>query len=366
MLNPIINKIITKEDYTRYARQIIIKQINIQGQKRLKQSKILCIGTGGLNSPALLYLAACGIGLIGLIDNDKIETSNLQRQIIFNQNDLGKAKVKAGFNLLKSLNPLISIHSYQNYLTDQNISQLILNYDIILDGSDNYESRYIISQYCYKLHRIHIYGAIESFTGQVSVFNYQNGPHYYSLYRNISNIKLQQCNETGIINTLASIIGTLQATEAIKIILGIGNILSNSLLICNILQTSFKKIKIKPNKIKDKLIINAYMKNERSKTIKTIFINDNIKKYQFIDVRTEQEYQKSYIEKAIHIPLTKFKNLNYLKKIKTINGKKLIIYCNDESRSYIASKILHKHNINHYILFGGIERIRKERDSNPR
>lgn len=366
MLNPIINKVITKEDYSRYARQIIIKQINIKGQKRLKQSKILCIGTGGLNSPALLYLAACGIGTIGLVDNDRIENSNLQRQIIFNTNDIGKAKVKAGFNLLKSLNPYISIHSYQNYVTDRNIDKLILNYDIILDGSDNYKSRYIISQYCYRLHKIHIYGAIEKFTGQVSVFNYKNGPHYYSLYRNLSNIKLQQCDEIGLINTLASIVGTLQATEAIKIILGLGYVLNNSLLICNIIQTSFKKIDIKPNKIKDKIIIDSSVKPAQTKTIKTILIKKDIKKYQFIDVRTEEEFKKNYIEKAIHIPLRKLKQINYIKQIKTINKKNLIVYCSDESRSYIASKILQKYKIDHYILSGGIKKIRKERDSNPR
>ena len=366
MLNPITNKTISKKDYHRYARQIIIEEISIQGQKRLQQSKILCVGTGGLNSPALLYLAACGIGLIGIVDNDNIETSNLQRQIIFKNNDIGKAKVKAGFNLLKSLNPFINVHSYQSYLTNNNVYELILDYDIILDGSDNYESRYTISQYCYKLHKIHIYGAIEKFTGQVSVFNYQKGPHYYSLYSNNSNIQLQNCNEIGLINTLASIIGTLQATEAIKIILGIGSILSNTLLICNILQMSFKKIKIKPDKIKNKIIISSYKKTPLSNTKRKIFINQNINNYQFIDVRTAQEYKKFYIETAIHIPLTKLKYKNYIQQIKTICAKKLIIYCNDESRSYIASKILQKHAINHYILSGGIKGIRKERDSNPR
>ena len=363
MLNPITNTAINPKDYTRYARQIIIKEINIQGQKRLKQSKILCIGAGGLNSPALLYLAACGIGVIGIVDNDNIEVSNLQRQIIFKSRHIGTAKVKAGFNVLKSLNPFINICIYEDYLTKKNVNKLILDYDIILDGSDNYESRYIISQYCYKLHKIHIYGAIEKFIGQISVFNYQNGPHYYSLYNNISNIKLQNCNEIGIINTLASIVGTLQATEAIKIILGIGCILSKKLLTCNILQTSFKKINIKPNKIKEKIIIQSYIKYSQTKTI---MINQNIEEYQFIDVREPQEYKKIYIEKAINIPLTRLKHNNYLQKIKTTNKNKFIIYCNDESRSYVASKILHKYKIDHYILSGGIKGIRKERDSNPR
>ena len=366
MLNSVNKIAINSKDYNRYARQIILKEINIQGQSRLKKSKILCIGLGGLNSPALLYLASCGIGVIGLVDNDIIETSNLQRQILFKDQDIGKQKVKACFNVLKSLNPFISINSYQNYLTSQNINKIILDYDIVIDGSDNYESRYILSQYCYKLHKVHIYGAIEQFIGQVSVFNYQGGPHYYSLYSNLYNVKLKNCNEIGIINTLASIIGTLQATEAIKIILGLGLILNNELLICNVLQTSFKKINIRPNKIASKINIESYIKPSRPKTKRKTFINDKINKYQFIDVRTIQEYQKTYIEKAINIPLNKLKHKNYIQKIKTIQAAGLIIYCNDESRSYIASKILHKHQIDHYILLGGIKNLRKERDSNPR
>ena len=366
MLKSISKIELNSKDYNRYARQIILKEINIQGQSRLKKSKILCIGLGGLNSPALLYLASCGVGVMGIVDNDIIEASNLQRQILFKNKDIGKKKVKACFNILKSLNPLISISSYQNYLTNRNINKIILDYDIIIDGTDNYESRYILSQYCYKLHKIHIYGAIEKFTGQVSVFNYQSGPHYYSLYNNIYNVKLKTCNEVGLINTLASIIGTLQATEAIKIILGLGFILKNELLICNILQTSFKKIKIKPNKVTNKIRINSYVKSSGPETIKKIFINDKINRYQFIDVRTIEEFQKNYIEKAINIPLTKLKQREYIQKIKTIKATNLIIYCNDESRSYIASKVLQKYRINHYILLGGIKSLRKERDSNPR
>ena len=366
MLNSINKITINREDYNRYARQIILKEISLQGQSRLKKSKILCIGLGGLNSPALLYLASSGVGIIGLVDDDIIETSNLQRQILFKDKDIGKQKVKACFNVLKSLNPFISINSYKNYLTNQNINNIILDYDIIIDGSDNYESRYILSQYCYKLHKIHIYGAIEQFTGQISVFNYQGGPHYYSLYNNLYNVKLKNCNEIGLINTLASLIGTLQATEAIKIILGIGSILNNKLLICNVLHTSFKKINIRTNKITSKINIDSYVKLYRPKIIKKTFTNDRITKYQFIDVRTIQEYKKTYIEKAINIPLTKLKHKEYIQRIRTMQVAKLIIYCNDESRSYIASKVLQQHQINHYILLGGIKNLRKERDSNPR
>ena len=365
MLNPITKPNLSYEDYNRYARQIIIEEINIIGQKRLKHAKVICIGAGGLNSPASLYLAACGVGTLGIIDNDKIEMSNLQRQIIYTNKDIKKAKAKAAFNTLKCLNPLIIINSYNNNLSKNNVKEILLHYDIVIDGTDNFATRYLISQYCYLLHKIHIYGSIEKFIGQVSIFNYQNGPHYYNLYNRISNMKINNCNDSGIINTLAGTIGTLQATEAIKIITGIGSTLNGDLIVFNALQCSLNRKKIKQNKIKEQIIIKSYKK----KTKRYISIN-HLKKnnqllYQLIDVRTSIEFRLNYIEKAINIPLNILKKEESIKRIKNINNT-IVIYCNDENRSYIASQILHRHYINHYVLRGGINAIRKERDSNPR
>ena len=366
MLNPIITKDLSYEDYNRYARQLIIKEINIIGQKRLKKAKVICIGLGGLNSPASLYLAACGIGTLGIIDNDKIETSNLQRQIIYTNNNIKKAKAKAAFNTLKCLNPLITINSYNYHLSKKNIKEILLHYDIIIDGTDNFSTRYLISQYCYSLHKIHIYGSIEKFIGQISIFNYQNGPHYYNLYNKISNIKINNCNESGIINTLAGIIGTLQATEAIKIITGIGSILNGHLTVFNILQCSLDKIKIKQSKIKEQVILKPYKKNVKQYISINYLKENDQQSYQLIDVRTSLEFRLNYIDKAINIPLNILKKEESIKRIKKITDSTIIIYCNDENRSYIASQILHRHHINHFILYGGINTIRKERDSNPR
>ena len=363
MLNPNIKYKLSHNDYNRYARQITIEEISIQGQSRLKQAKILCIGAGGLNAPALLYLAACGIGTIGIIDHDIVEISNLQRQIIYNKNDIKTNKAQAAFNTLKSLNPYIKINSYNKYLEPFNIRDIIFNYDIIIDGTDNFEIRYLISEYCYLLHKIHIYGAIEKFTGQVSVFNYQNGSHYYNLHKNIT--KLQNCNESGIINTLAGLIGTLQATEAIKIILGLGSILSEYLLILNILKYSLNTTKIKRQKIAEKIIIKSNQTKKRYIDINTL-INNHQESYHLIDVRTTLEFRIKYIEKAINIPLNILKQKKSIKLLKNIYPSIIVLYCDNENRSYIASQILYRHSIEHYILQGGINSIKKERDSNPR
>lgn len=366
MLNPIINKDLSYRDYNRYARQITIREISIQGQKRLKQAKIICIGAGGLNSPALLYLAACGVGTLGVIDNDEIEVSNLQRQIIYTKHDIKKPKAKAAFNTLKCLNPLITINSHKKHLNQDNIKEILLNYDIVIDGTDNFETRYLISQYCYMLHKIHIYGAIEKFIGQVSVFNYQNGPHYYNLYKNISQIRINNCSESGIVNTLAGIIGTLQATEAIKMITGIGSVLNRYLLVFNILQSSLDKIKIQQSKIKDKIVIKTEKKNIKQYISINHLKQKETKSYQLIDVRTPLEFKIQYIEEAINIPLNRLKKEESIRSIKKITDSMIILYCNDENKSYVASQILSKYQINHYILQGGINSIRKERDSNPR
>ncbi len=360
MLNPLSEeKILSSKEYKRYARQIIIQQINSEGQKRLKKAKVIFIGAGGLNTPSLLYLAACGIGTIGIIDYDIVEMSNLQRQIIYQNNDINKYKIKAAYSRLKSLNPLINIRSYKKLLNKTNIKKILYYYDIVIDGTDNFNTRFLISQYCHKFHKIHIYGAIDAFTGQVSVFNYKNSTNYYKLYNRISYRKIQACNETGIINTVAGIIGLLQATEVIKIITGIGCISNNSLLVFNSLNCSLDKIKIQPSKINTKKLEiiqkNKNHSNKKYLNIKNIYSKKN-KKYKLIDIRRPQEFNINHIKNAINIPLKQLKRQKYIDYIKSLKPSSIIIYCNNETRSYIGSQILKKYNIDHYILKDGIDR----------
>ena len=354
MLNPTITEQnLSYQEYQRYARQIIIEKISTEGQKKLKKAKVICIGAGGLNTPALLYLAGSGIGTIGIIDNDIIEISNLQRQILYSTNNINKTKTKIAYHTLKLLNPLININSYNTELNQYNIQEIISLYDIIIDGTDNLNIRYIISQYCYKLHKIHIYGAIEQFIGHVSIFNYQNGPHYYNLYNKLSKNQLQNCNDIGIMNTLAGIIGTIQATEAIKIITGIGSTLNNHLLIFNILNYSINKTKIKPQKIKNEIIVKSKLLKNRQH-IKYISLKD-IKKqinkpYILIDIRTSIEFKLKHIDNAINIPLTKLKKQTCITYLHSLKNNIIILYCNHSTRSFVASEILRNYKIDSYIL----------------
>nr|YP_010728905.1 molybdopterin biosynthesis protein [Lithothamnion corallioides]WEA76992.1 molybdopterin biosynthesis protein [Lithothamnion corallioides] len=370
MLNPLIKEEKLNEiEYERYSRHLIIEEINQEGQKRIKAAKILFVGAGGLSSSALLYLTACGIGAIGIIDNDKIEISNLQRQIIYKIDNIKENKVKAAKDNLQCLNPLINITTYDALLTEKNANNIIANYDIVIDGTDNFTSRYIISRSCYLLHKIHIYGAIEKFIGQISVFNYQNGPNYYNLYDELSNKRLIACNERGVLNTLPAIIGIIQATEAIKIVTGIGTIMNGYLLIYNSLDLSLKKIRIKPAKLN--IAIRQMTRENRNLNIqlfKPIYMHkqeiqnlSNKRSYQLIDIREPIEFKFKQIKNSINIPLKRLKKITTIKYIKEqFIQSIIIIYCNNELRSYIASQILNKHQIKNYILKGGIKHNSKQ------
>nr|YP_009589101.1 molybdopterin biosynthesis protein [Corallina ferreyrae]QBL75617.1 molybdopterin biosynthesis protein [Corallina ferreyrae] len=364
MLNSLMGKKETQvsyQDYERYSRQIIIEEINITGQQRLKNAKIICIGAGGLNSPALLYLTTCGIGKLGIVDYDIVELSNLQRQVIYNTKNIKQSKVEAAQSILESINPQINIQTYNTKLSIHNINEIFSDYDIIIDGTDNFNSRQIISRYCYKLHKIHIYGAIDKFTGHVSVFNYQNGPNYYDIYDNILSNHFNNCNTTGVLNTIAGITGLIQATEAIKIITGIGSILNGHLLKIDALNLSFQKIKIKCKRIKIQNNVNVLNTNKLYK-IQQISLKEiqalTPQFYQLIDIRQPIEFKIKNINNAINIPLKNFKKKHFIQYIKNeLKGKIIIIYCNNELRSFIGSQILSVNRIKHYILKGGISYI---------
>ena len=351
---------LSNQDYDRYSRNIIIKEIGIYGQQRLKSSKIICVGAGGLNSPAMLYLTACGVGTIGIIDDDIIEMSNLQRQIIYNTTDIYNLKTTTAKKKLQLINPLIKIKTYTSKLSSINIKMIFSEYDIIIDGTDNLNIRQLISLYCYQLHKIHIYGAIDKFIGYVSVFNYQNGPNYFDIYSNIYHTNTNICETIGVLNTLAGLIGITQATEAIKIITGIGSVLSGYLLQIDPINLSYKKIKIQSLKY----ISNKYSHISRPINIiyKIQYItlqeikNKTFTQYLLIDIRNSIEFQKQHIDYSVNIPLDNFKKLSYINDLKTLsNYHTIVIYCNNKLRSLICSQILNYHLIQHCILNKGIQ-----------
>tara|TARA_B100000579_G_scaffold366954_1_gene327066 strand:+ start:4176 stop:4937 length:762 start_codon:yes stop_codon:yes gene_type:complete len=231
----------------RYSRQIILKKIGVVGQKKLLKSSVLIVGAGGLGSPIAIYLAAAGVGKIGIIDKDKVEISNLSRQIIFTTKDIKKSKSSTAINKLKKINQDLKFESFNMKLTKKNIKRIGKNFSIIVDGSDNFRTRFLINDYCFKNKKILVSGAISKFDGQVYTFNFlkTKSPCLRCFIpNNPINLDVDNCEREGVLGTLGGIIGTIQANEVIKEILKIGDTLSGYILIIDGLKLSFRKIKL--------------------------------------------------------------------------------------------------------------------------
>ncbi len=237
-----------KDQIQRYARHIILPDVGGEGQKKLLSSRVLLLGMGGLGSPAALYLAAAGVGTLGLVDFDTVELSNLQRQILHTTGDLGKAKVQSARETIQAINPDVEVREYEDRLSTENILDIISDFDLILDGSDNFPTRFLLNDACVLEGKTVVYGAILQFEGQVSVFAPDRGPCYRCLIPEIpSPGSVPRCQEAGVLGVLPGIIGTLQATEAIKMILGIGNPLIGRLLLFDALDMEMREVKVRKN-----------------------------------------------------------------------------------------------------------------------
>jgi len=237
----------TKKQIERYSRQIILKKIGVVGQKKLLKSKILIIGAGGLGSPIAIYLAAAGVGNIGIVDKDNVEISNLGRQIIFSTEDIGQKKSFVSVRKLKKINPDIKLINFNENLNLKNINRIAKNFDIIIDGSDNFTTRFLVNDYCLKNKKILVSGAISKFDGQVYTFNFtkKKSPCLRCFIPNIpDNPDIDNCEYDGVLGALAGIIGTIQANEVIKEILDIGDTLCGYILIINALTLTFRKVKL--------------------------------------------------------------------------------------------------------------------------
>ena len=247
---------LSSKQIERYSRQIILKKIGPAGQKKLLSSRILVVGAGGLGSPVLIYLAALGIGNIGIIDHDKVDLSNLHRQILFETNDLKKQKSKLASQKIKRINPDINVSYYQKKLNPSNINKIAKKYSVLVDGSDNFKTKFLINDYSVKNKKILITGAINKFDGQVFTFNFHNNksPCLRCFFQTYPSEQSLNCEVDGILSTLAGIVGSIQANEVVKEILNIGNSLCGYMLIINSLDLNFRKAKItkKSNCICDK------------------------------------------------------------------------------------------------------------------
>jgi sulfur-carrier protein adenylyltransferase/sulfurtransferase len=239
---------LTNDDLQRYSRHLILPEVGMEGQQRLKAAKVLCVGTGGLGSPLALYLAAAGIGTLGLVDFDTVDASNLQRQIIHSTKDIGRKKIDSAQEKLNALNPSLNVVKHETMLTSANALEIFAQYDIIADGTDNFQTRYLVNDACVLLDKPNAYGSIFRFEGQASVFATKEGPCYRCLYPEPPPPGLvPSCAEGGVLGILPGMIGTIQATEVIKLILGKGEPLIGRLLLVDALSMRFRELKLRKN-----------------------------------------------------------------------------------------------------------------------
>lgn len=329
----------------RYTRQTILKGFGSEGQKKLAEAKVLVIGAGGLGVPVLTYLNAMGVGRIGIVDSDVVSITNLHRQVLYAQSDVGESKVIAALGKLKAQNSDTEIIIHNTFLTTKNAIEIIVDYDVVVDTSDNFPTRYLVNDACVMLNKPFVYGALHGYEGQVSVFNYERGPTYRCLFPNMpKENEVPNCNEHGVLGIIPGIIGNLQALEAIKVIAGIGEVLSGKLLIFDGLQQSYQKIKFKLEV--ENLEINElqdfYEWNDPCEITPTIKAEELPKllsyNAQIIDVRTIEEYKEYHLENSILIPLDSLES-----KMDKINFTlPVYLLCQSGIRSEIALKQLRK------------------------
>ncbi len=366
---------LNEEEVSRYARHLTLPEIGVSGQKHLKASSVLCVGSGGLGSPVLLYLAAAGVGRIGIVDFDCVEVSNLQRQVLHGMSWIAKPKTDSARARILEINPNCKVDTFETQLTSDNALDILKEFDVICDCTDNFPSRYLINDACLILGKPNVYGSIAHFEGQTTVFNLnKDSPNYRDLLPEPPPSQLvPSCSEGGVIGVLPGLIGIIQATEVIKIITGVGNTLNGRLLIFNALKMTFRELTLKPNKrpaINKLIDYEVFCKSNENSQLETEFLsipsisvqelkeaiegdNNNIV---LLDVRTQSEFKIASIKGATLIPLKSIENGESIEVIREMaNGRKLYIHCKSGKRSLKALAILKRKNINGINVTGGID-----------
>ncbi|HPA35109.1 MAG TPA: molybdopterin-synthase adenylyltransferase MoeB [Chitinophagales bacterium] len=369
---------LSKEELARYSRHIIIPEFNIEGQKKLKAAKVLVIGTGGLGSPMLLYLAAAGVGTIGIVDFDVVDDSNLQRQVLFDVKDVGRPKVEAARERILGLNPHINVIAYNEHLSSKNALEIFKDYDVVADGTDNFPTRYLVNDACVLTGIPNVYASIYRFDGQVSVFNYNNGPNYRDLYPEPPPPGLvPSCAEGGVLGVLPGIIGSLQANEVIKVITGIGETLSGRLFSFDALNFTTRIFKVAKDKnnpltgehptLKELIDYQQFcgIVPEAVPVVKEISVQELKQKFdakedfQLIDVREQHEYDFVNLGAEL-IPLNSITEQQH----RIARDKPVVVHCKAGTRSAKAIAALEQYGFtNLYNLKGGIVAYAKEIDT---
>ncbi|MFC4476153.1 ThiF family adenylyltransferase [Flavobacterium chungangensis] len=329
---------------SRYNRQMILPEIGDIGQYKLLKAKVLVIGAGGLGAAILPYLAGAGVGGIGIVDDDCIEISNLHRQVIYKSLAVGKGKAAEAKAMILELNPLIKVNVFAEKLSGKNALFLFEKYDIIVDATDNIAIKYLINDACLATNKPMVYGSIFRFQGQVSVFNYQNGPTYRCLYPD-ENKSALNCEDAGVIGVSVGIIGMFQANEVIKMILGVGEVLSGKILVYNVLKNEQQKYDFEKSselEMSKEDFKHKYNSSENQiEEIKFELLLNEIENDEvlFLDVRNVDEEPKINLKNSLQIPLVNLEN-----EIKKLNSNQTIyVFCQSGIRSKIAVELLQKH-----------------------
>lgn len=350
----------------RYSRQINLKGFGTEAQEKLQNAKVLVVGAGGLGVPALLYLAGMGVGTIGIVDGDTVGVSNLNRQVLYYESEVGMPKAAVAAKKLSRQNPSISINTVEAFLTVDNALEIIKEYDVVIDATDNFSARYLINDACVILEKPFIYGAIQEYEGHVSVFNFEDAPTYRCLYPNFpSPDEIPDCNTAGVLGVIPGIIGTYQALEAIKVITGIGKTASGYLRIFDLLNNDQYEVKLK-----------ATSENKRIKQLQENYDALNCspipfmkpdqlfdwltseKEFLLIDVREREEYEQGHLVKSVLQPLSNFNARSVFSRA----AMPVVTVCQKGGRSLKAANILRGDNndVQVYSVEGGMDQWQKE------
>ncbi len=358
---------LTKEEVARYSRHLIIPDVGVVGQKRLKNAKVLVVGAGGLGSPALLYLAAAGVGTLGIVDFDTVDESNLHRQIIHGQSDVGRLKAESARDSIAEINPFVKVNLHPVNLSSENALDIFRDYDLILDGTDNFATRYLVNDAAVLLGKPYVWGSIFRFEGQVSVFWEEHGPQYRDLYPEPPPPGMvPSCAEGGVLGVLCASIGSIMVTEAIKLIAGIGETLLGRLMVYDALEMTYRTIKIRkdPNgeKITELIDYDAFCgvvsddarDAATGHTITPLELKQKIDAHDnfvLVDVREPHEYEIVKIPGSVLIPKDRILSGEALSELP--QDKQIVLHCKSGARSAEALAALHQAGFGDAVHVGG-------------
>ena len=356
----------------RYARQITLPEIGEQGQRKLRDASVLIVGAGGLGSPAAIYLAAAGVGRIGLVDFDRVDVTNLHRQILYGTSDVGRPKLEAAGERLRDANPDVAIETHDARLTAENALDILGRYDVILDGTDNFATRYLVNDACKLLGKPNVYGSVFRFDGQISVFATEDGPCYRCLYPEPPPPHLvPSCAEGGVLGVLPGVVGTIQATEAIKIITGVGETLAGRLLLFDALRMTFRVMRVRKRcdehaAITKLIDYEEFCNPVQHHDISPVELSEKLARGEeivLVDVREPYEWNAGHIESAQHIPMAQIQ-----KRIDEIpRDRDVVMICRSGSRSAHVQHHLQQLGYTRVMnLVGGMTRWAREVDPSIR